>query len=305
MFCRKDFLAEQLQDVLSLRRKQLLDILAGKQAVECETVQAFGTPITVEVSATDITMLDEEKYLVILQDVTSRHQLQRLRKDFVAMITHDLRTPLTSIDLSTFLIEEGLLRTGISIPEVVMESVQSTRRSSTRLLSLVNDLLDYEKLESRSFALNFARTTVSAIVEQSVLEVQPIALDRQITIGLPAKNFEFQADERRIVQVMVNLLSNAIKFSPDGSNISIAVACRNEQIEFRIIDNGRGIPDDLKQVVFERYKQINKEDGQRGKGTGLGLPICKALVEGHDGEIGVFDNPEQGSTFWFRLPQQR
>jgi PAS domain S-box-containing protein len=305
IFGKHDLFGEQLQEVLSIKNKQLTDILINKQTVVCEPSQALGKPIAVEVSATEITMLDQEKFLIILQDITSRVQLQRLRQEFVAMVTHDLRSPLTSIDISLYLIEEVLGKMDTSVPTVVMSHVENTRRSSNRLLRLVNDLLDYEKLESGSFSLSFGKTSVAAIVEQSLSEVQPIAEKRRIKIEAPPQTIELEADESRIVQVMVNLLSNAVKFSEENSVVTIAAFERNGEIEIQIIDGGRGIPNNLKQVVFEKYKQIRSDDGRRGKGTGLGLPICKALIEGHDGEIGVIDSPQQGSTFWFRLPQRR
>ena len=305
MFGKDDLLGGKLHEVLSMNNKQFTDILINKRTVECEIFQAFGEPLTVEVSATDITVLDQERFLIMLQDITSRHQLQRLRQEFVAMVTHDLRSPLTSIDISLLLIEDVLSKMDLSIPEVVMHSVENTRRSSHRLLGLVNDLLDYEKLESGTFSLCFGKTSVSVIVEQSLAEVQPIAEKRQIKILAPKQDFELEVDEGRIVQVIVNLLSNAIKFSEAGAVVTIAAASSDREIEIRIIDSGRGIPDNLKQVVFEKYKQIRSDDGRRGKGTGLGLPICKALIEGHNGEIGVVDSPHHGSTFWFRLPQCR
>ena len=305
MFGKHELFGERLHELLCVNNKQLTDVFINQKTVQCETFQNLGKPIIVEVSAADINLSSQERYLIIVQDTTSRHQLQRLRQEFVAMVTHDLRSPLTSIEMFLFLIEEVLTTLETEVPDVVMESVESARRSSNRLLRLVNDLLDYEQLESGSFSLSFAQTSVSAIVEQSLSDVRPIAEQRRIRIEIPLQDFELEADERRIVQVMINLLSNAIKFSDEGSTVTVAAVSRSGQIEVQIIDNGRGIPDSSKQRVFAKYKQIRPEDGRRGQGTGLGLPICKALIEGHGGEIGVRDTPHKGSTFWFRVPQRR
>jgi signal transduction histidine kinase len=215
------------------------------------------------------------------------------------MVSHDLRTPLSSIDLFLHLTKKLALE---SLPTQVKNNLLIAERSTKRLLNLVNDLLDIEQLQTGKMVLNRRWTQLSDVIENSISAVKNLADQRQIKITTDASAIELDCDEDRLIQVMVNLLSNAIKFSPDDSTITVIAKSDEHWIECKVIDKGRGIPEDYVDKVFEKYKQVNKTDAKRGSGTGLGLPICKAIIEQHGGTIGVDSVAGKGSTFWFKLP---
>ena len=235
------------------------------------------------------------------------HQLARrvqeanqLKNEFVSMVTHDLKTPLTSIHLFHQLLRNNAFG---ALPDNAQVPLQSAERSAERLLNLVNSLLDIEKLSEGKLKLRYSPTRVSVIVSKSLESVATYASERQISI-LTQSGFdaEIMADEERLVQVLVNLLSNAIKFSPQNSSIKIGTHRDGDFVEVDVLDEGAGIQQDQQAVIFERYKQIGNQKDSEDQGSGLGLAICRAIIQEHKGQIGVESKPGNGSRFWFRLP---
>ncbi|HEY9730388.1 MAG TPA: ATP-binding protein [Drouetiella sp.] len=272
------------------------------QPIETTLMRANASPIIVELTSKFVTMAEGERTLIMLQDVTQRHELERLKQEFLAMVSHDLRTPLSSIDLFLHLTKKLALE---SLPTQVKNNLLIAERSTKRLLNLVNDLLDIEQLQTGKMALNRRWTNFSDVVENSIAAVKNVADQRHIKIATDISAIELDCDEERVVQVIVNLLSNAIKFSPDESNVTVSAKSDGPWILCKVIDNGRGIPESYVHKIFEKYKQVQKADGKRGAGTGLGLPICKAIIEQHGGTIGVESVAGKGSTFWFKLPTEK
>lgn len=223
----------------------------------------------------------------------------RRKQEMIAMVSHDLKTPLTSIQASLTLLSEGVLG---SMPEAAGKEVQIAENNTTRLIDLINDLLDIEKLEAGQLKIHPSDIPLARVFERSLESVGTLAEKQGIKIAVPAADLKVHADSDRLVQVIVNLLSNAIKFSPSGSTISIIASAMAGSLEVRVVDQGRGVPDQYKQMIFERFQQVELSDSQKRKGTGLGLPICKAIIEGHGGTIGVESEEGKGSTFWFRVP---
>ncbi|MGH9551557.1 MAG: sensor histidine kinase, partial [Terriglobales bacterium] len=177
--------------------------------------------------------------------------------------------------------------------------------SVMRLLNLVSDLLDYEKLKAGQMKLVFGPTSAAAVVEESTRAVQPFAQKHRVTIfAREQQDISLVADGERLIRVLINLLSNAVKFSPSGARVEISVHDLDEGfVQFDVSDNGPGIPPEFQGQIFEKYKQAESSGDGRIKGTGLGLPICKAIVEAHYGTIGVESEPYKGSRFWFRVPK--
>jgi signal transduction histidine kinase len=144
--------------------------------------------------------------------------------------------------------------------------------------------------------------SLQAAIQRSIANLEGFALYKNIEVKFQGTDLEAMADEDRLTQVLVNLLSNAIKFSPDGSAVTLSAHQReNKQIEIRVTDQGRGITDDQKEAIFARYKQLDKSDAKNERGIGLGLAICKAIVENHGGEIGVDSVVNGGCSFWITL----
>lgn len=229
-------------------------------------------------------------------------EVQRLKQEFVRMISHDLKAPLTSVTMTLDMLVDGMYG---ELNERAQARVATATGSTRRLIALINDLLDLEKLEAGQFELEVTGVDASVLIESSVDEIFSIAQSRGITFEMSDTDAVVLCDGERIVQVLVNLLSNAIKFSPDGSSIALRLqvdSVDTTRVRFEVIDQGRGIPAEAMDLVFDRFKQVERSDATKKKGTGLGLAICKAIVEQHGGTIGVSSSLGQGSTFWFTLP---
>ncbi|HEY9785426.1 MAG TPA: ATP-binding protein [Candidatus Obscuribacterales bacterium] len=252
----------------------------------------------------------ERSLFCVAHDITEQKEIERLKRDFVAMVSHDLKTPLTSIQGFLNLLSVGAYN---ELSKPGKESLETADRSVARLIALVNDLLDLERMESGKLELHLVPATTSGLFKQGIDSVAAFAKEKNVTINLPADSeIEFVADADRLVQVIVNLLSNAVKFSPSGGTVELSAEENDTDVRITVRDEGRGVPDHMKQAIFARFKQVERTDETAGKGTGLGLAICKAIVERHGGAIGVEDNVVgsdseraiRGSVFWFTIPKK-
>jgi len=229
-----------------------------------------------------------------------RARNEQLKADFVAMVSHDLRTPLTSTQLFVSLLTEKNAES-LDIPK----KAKKIEIEIARLIRLINNLLDLEKAEGKvGFDISIDAVPLSVILQQSVTAVEDYGKQSSVAIEVPATDLLVDVDQDKIVQVTVNLLANAIKFSPPGSVVHIEVNSVPDYTEISIVDSGRGIPKEFQQAIFDRYKQVTIADEQLKGGTGLGLAICKIIVDLHGGKIGVDSEEGKGSRFWFRLPQR-
>lgn len=281
-----------LKELLKTARGTFVERMARKKR---------GDQFPVEVSISEIYTLNEPRFLVSIVDVTQRRQLEIMREEFVDMVSHDLRTPLSSIRLVHHMTLKGVYG---DISEKVKKQLQSAERNVTRLLTLVNDLLDFDKMAAGKLELNLVETSVSDIIMRSVESVTSIAEEKKVSIEIPDTQMVVMMDPDRIVQVMVNLLSNAVKFSDNESKVVIDVNQEDGFFKASVRDFGRGIAPEFQRVVFEKYKQVERTDTTVKRGIGLGLPICKAIIEQHDGVIGVTSEPGKGSVFYFKLPSK-
>jgi signal transduction histidine kinase len=227
-------------------------------------------------------------------------EIERLKQEFVSMVSHDLRSPLTSLQVTLDLLGDG---TYGQLNETGQKRIEAASKSAVRLIGLINDLLDLEKMESGMMNLEIEAVRVTDLFEQAIAGVCGFAEQQGVILDQCPSNTIIKGDSERLVQVVVNLLSNAIKFSPAGSKIYLKEeSTTNSMCRISVVDGGRGIPEAFRKQIFERFRQVKESDGQRKKGTGLGLPICKAIVQLHGGEIGVESQEGKGSTFWFSVP---
>ena len=245
---------------------------------------------------------DSDKIFCVVHDISERKSAQRLRKEMVKMVTNDLRSPLTSLGSVYSMLQENRLGT---LNAQGIKLLTAAQANSGRMLRLINDLLDIEKLEAGMLQLEKSPTNIAAIFDQSLDSVLPLANKKQIKLFNNAAGSPLTAnlDAHRIVQVLVNLLSNAIKFSPPGGNISVGLRTAEHQIEIQVADQGRGIPQEMLNDVFNRFQQVQKGDATEKGGSGLGLAICKSLVELHNGTISVHSEVGKGSVFVIVLPR--
>lgn len=282
----------------------------GSQRFDVKVIKANGTICE---SAWSATWSDDEQLLYcVIQDVGARKQLEQMKRDFVAVVSHDLRTPLTSIQMIHSMLQEDA--EGV-LPPQAMKNLSNAQDNVSRLMALINNLLDLEKLDAGYVELIMEQAPLRRAIDTSIGAVEALAKKQKITISNSIdNNLEAYIDSERITQVVVNLLSNALKFSPNSSTISISAKAvdsskQNEKsglqqegmLRVEITDQGRGIPADKAASIFERFSQVKNEDGRSNRGSGLGLAICKAIIEQHGGEIGVESVEGKGSTFWFTL----
>ena len=248
----------------------------------------------------EIALLD-----AVFHDMVNKlDEVSQRKQELVSMVTHDLRTPLTSIRSTMTLLTEGALG---ELPPRVMKKLTAAETSAQRLISLINDLLDIEKLEAGKMKVDMRTISLGDIFQSSIDSVASFADESKIELESMPAEIEVSADGDRIVQVVINLLSNAIKFSPAGAKVTLEAETLSDKnlVEVRIIDRGRGIPAEFCGKVFERFQQVDPNNETERKGTGLGLPICKAIVEAHGGDIGVRSKMGEGSTFWFQLRKSK
>lgn len=251
--------------------------------------------------------IELRRHIRRLQDVmleralveTERRAVERLKDEFVATVSHELRTPLTSIKGSLSLLAGGAAG---ELPPDAQDVVAVADRNATRLIALINDILDLERLDSRGLEMHFAALDPAALIRHAIESVDAFAAQHDVRLTVQAAACPLWGDEDRLVQVLVNLISNAIKFSSKGSEVTIAVVPRAGACEIQVRDTGRGIPAGMRDAIFERFRQVDASDSKQKGGTGLGLAICKAIVERHGGTIGVDSDEGRGSTFWFRVP---
>ncbi len=236
----------------------------------------------------------------IFQDVTKRREVDRMKNEFISVVSHELRTPLTSIRGSLGLLAGGALRND---PEKANRMLDIALKNTERLVRLINDILDIEKIESGQIALDIQSVDAADIIVQASATMSAMADANRVHLEVhPAQGTVF-ADRDRILQTLTNLLSNAIKFSNPESTITLSSERRGAGLLIRVRDHGRGIPPHKLQTIFERFQQVDASDSRDKGGTGLGLAICRSIVQQHGGAIWVDSTEGKGSEFFVLLPR--
>lgn len=280
-----------LQKLLTKGRQHILDLEAEK---------ADGQSFPVEVSVNEFEAFEGARYMLVILDISERREVQRIKQEFVSMVSHELRSPLTSVQGFLYMLAEDIYG---SLNEQGKKNVLLAERNVTRLIKLINDLLDIDKLEAGRLRMNFKHTDLDQVIERAFDAVHNLAQMEKIKLEKSGMSVQLIADPDRLVQVLVNLLSNAIKYSPPKSKITVDTSVTASLTEVKVIDRGAGIPEKYHQSIFERFEQVNTPDRSQKGGSGLGLAICKAIVEQHGGQIGLASEEGKGSTFWFKLPE--
>ncbi|WP_448268770.1 response regulator [Nostoc sp. DSM 114159] len=258
-----------------------------------------GTEFPAEASISKIEMAEEIFYTVILRDITERKLIERMKDEFVSVVSHELRTPLTSIHGSLGMLASGLLATN---SEQGKRLLQIATDSSERLVRLINDILDIERIESGKAKMEPEICNIVDLIVQAVNVMQPLADKAGVKVSVSAISGQVLADCDRIVQTLTNLLSNAIKFSSAGSTVWLGAQPQENEVLLTVKDTGRGIPTDKLESIFERFQQVDSSDSRNHDGTGLGLAICKSIMQQHSGRIWAESVLGEGSTFYVTLP---
>jgi PAS domain S-box-containing protein len=237
----------------------------------------------------------------VARDISARHEVERLKSEFVSVVSHELRTPLTSIRGSLGLLGSGKLG---ELSDRAQRLVEIATQNSERLVRLINDILDIERIESGAISMERRPVSSGDLVRQALNAVRDMAERAGVSLDTRVEEFTLSADPDRIVQVLTNLVSNAVKFSPAhaGAVIRVRAGRAGGDARFQVEDRGRGIPADKLETIFERFQQVDSSDSRQKGGTGLGLAISRTIVQQHGGEIGVESELGRGSTFTFTLP---
>jgi PAS domain S-box-containing protein len=241
-----------------------------------------------------------ESVFSLVLDVTDRYQIERMKNEFIAVVSHELRTPLTSIYGSLKMLDSGLLN---HQPAKEKRLLTIAVESTDRLMRLVNDILDIERIESGTVQMVKSVYKVSELMAKAVDAIEPLAEKAGLQIIATDAGGHVWIDCDRMIQAFTNLLSNAIKFSPAGSTIWFTATKQAGQMLFQVRDRGRGIPADKLGIIFERFQQVDASDARNGEGTGLGLAICRSIIQQHGGNIWVESVLGEGSTFSCILPR--
>jgi len=259
-----------------------------------------GSYFAAEYSLTPI--LDQGHFsgsVLSFRDVSQRNALDRLKDEFVSTVSHELRTPLTSIRGALGLLSSGILG---ELNEKAANLLRIALTNSDRLVRLINDILDLERIQSGREPLAFRPVQLSRIVEQAIGDMQPVAEAAGVQLLHDTSKAEIDADPHRLLQVLTNLLSNAVKFSPPNSTVSVMLRPGVSGVTLSVIDHGRGIPADKLEAVFGRFQQVDASDSRQKGGSGLGLAICRTIVLQHSGRVWAERNPIRGTTFRVFLP---
>jgi PAS domain S-box-containing protein len=261
-----------------------------------------GEYASVQVSSSELMLGANKLFLIAVVDTTEKEKLEQVKREFFSMINHDLRAPLTSL-LSVFdLMEDGSLG---KLTDHGNEVIKRNSSEVNRLVKLVDELLDIEKMKAGKFDIEAEFCDTNSIVEVAINAIQLLAQRHKIKIAYSPVSLQVFGDRSLLIRTLVNLLSNAVKFSPSGSEVTIEVKETDEITSFAVIDSGIGITEDQKERIFEQYHQVKDRNKQGSKGSGLGLAICKMIVEQHGGRIWVDSKPGRGSSFCFSIPKKQ
>ena len=270
---------------------------------ESTYVRKDGTrfPVSLSVTALRGGGNDLAGYLMIATDLSEQRAIEKMKDEFVSVVSHELRTPLTSIKGALGLLAGGV--TGV-LPPKAAEMAQVALSNADRLSRLVDDILDLQRIESGRITMEKQLCNVADLMKESAESVRVVAEGEGVTIAPVPLSAPIRVDPGRIVQALVNLLGNAIKFSQRGGRVEFGAERTGSSVVFSVKDEGRGIPRDKLESIFERFEQVDASDAREKGGTGLGLAIVRSIVQQHGGRVWAESELGRGSTFYVQLPLQ-
>jgi PAS domain S-box-containing protein len=240
--------------------------------------------------------------VTVLRDVTSQKELERMKSNFLSVVSHELRTPLHSIKGFVDIILLG--KTG-QVNELQRDFLSTVKQQTEQLQTMISNLLESSRLEAGQVKLRIAETSMTEIAERVINKLTPLAKDNQVHLlmDMPG-SMVIEGDQMRLEQVLTNLVDNAIKFTPKSGSVTIMGSDLDDRVQISVQDTGIGIPEPEQEKIFDRFYQVDSSSTRSYKGTGLGLNICRHIVERHNGRIWVESTEGEGSTFSFILPKE-
>jgi PAS domain S-box-containing protein len=260
-----------------------------------------GTTLATDVSISRFFDDEELGYVAVIRDITERKRIEAMKTEFVSTVSHELRTPLTSIGGSLGLLASGAVG---ELNDKAARLVQIAHNNCERLIRLINDILDIEKIESGKMQFDLRRMPLGPLIARTATANRAFGADRgvEIVAEMPPWPMSVMGDPDRLEQLLTNLVSNAVKHSPDGATVCIALMARNERARIEVRDRGAGVPADFRDRIFGKFAMADGSDSRTRGGTGLGLAIAREIGERHDGTVGFSDREGGGSVFFFELP---
>ena len=276
------------------------EVLKGAPRVETEIVTGTLRQRFFAVTVASVRAAEASGAVVVLHDITDLRKLERVRRDFVANVSHEFKTPLTAIQGFA----ETLLAGAMDDRQNRLRFLEIILDHSRRLARLTDDLLKLSKMDAERLELEIRRLSVSQFVESCIETTQRSAAEKdlRISVNVGEKLPDIAADRRLLAEVLQNLLDNAIQYTPSGGQIMVSASANGNEVTFTVSDTGIGIPRADQPRIFERFYRVDVARSREVGGTGLGLSIAKHLVEAHGGRIWVESEVGQGSQFHFTVP---
>lgn len=271
----------------------------------CQNIKGLkgnGDLFPVEFNIGTITLNNEKTFIIVVRDITIRNEVSQLKDEFVSVVSHELRTPLTSIIASLRLVTANAFG---EIPETCKEMLNIALNSSNELLTLINNILDIDKINNKKVSLHIDPVKINDFIKQIINNNKLYAEQHKVNLLYDEETYDdlyVMADKEKLGLVLTNLLSNAAKFSPENSEVKVFLKKSDDKLRISVSDNGVGINDEDKEIVFEKFVQIASSSTRKKGGSGLGLYISKVFIELMDGIIKVEDNIDRGSIFYVELP---
>ena len=290
----------------SFERDQLLpenetagDIYTRELRARCRNE----TPIDTEWRLRQTTFGQHHIITAVVRDISEARKLASMQKEFTSVVSHELRTPLTSLHGSLRMLTSGVLASDSDQAQALLTVAE---RNSRRLLNLVNDILDVQKLGMESLKLNLSEFDLGELARNCAENNRGYFEKYQVgfEIDIRTDNPQVRADVFRIEQVIANLLSNAAKYSPSGDAVRLTIDDEDDALRVSVADRGRGIPESFRSRIFEPFFQVDSSDARAKEGTGLGLSICRSIIQKHGGRLDFESEAGLGTRFYFILPRQ-
>lgn len=270
------------------------------KVVEMTGIKSDDGTVAIDLCLSEYNAFESKFYVVNVLDSSERRKVQELKKQFVAMISHDLRTPIASVLGVLELAVAGILG---ELPELCATRLGRAHVNLLKLMDLINDLLEVEKLDSGTMQISLTSTPISKLFYNAQVSVDDLCQRNEIKLICTPLETSIMADEKRLSQVLINLISNSIKFSPKKSCIKLTAFEHNDSVEIVVSDEGAGISAEELPYLFDRFSRVSKESQTGIKSTGLGLSICKSIVELHDGTIQAKSKVGVGTSFHVMIPK--
>ena len=269
---------------------------------EVEGMRKDGSIFPIDLAVSEMWLGTTRLFTGVVRDISDRKQAQRAKSEFVSVVSHELRTPLTSINGALGLIKSGNIG---DLPDQLSLMLDIAHNNCARLIRLINDILDVEKIESGKMDFKMALVDLAGLIDEAVDANRTYGREQNVELIVmqSVRNAPVYGDFHRLMQVMANLISNAVKFSPAGGEVRVGLVRMPNRFRISVSDDGPGIDPEFGERIFQKFSQADSSSTREESGTGLGLAISKAIVNQHFGTIGFESVPGSGSIFYFDLPE--